>query len=138
MNAVEKTAAMRESGYNCAQSVLMALSEYTALSDELASAISAGFGGGLRSGEVCGAICGAVMAFGIVCPFTDPENEKTKADIAKLASEFTAQLREKYTCVRCDELKAAEISCGEIVSYCTELSEKIIINYMETKENGNL
>ncbi len=51
--------------FNCAQSVICALSDYTELDDAASKAVSAGFGGGLRCGEACGAVTGAVMAMGL-------------------------------------------------------------------------
>ena len=57
-----------QSGYNCAQSVLLALYGYLepGSNNELVPKIAAGFGGGIgRCGSVCGALTGTIMAVGI-------------------------------------------------------------------------
>ena len=57
-----------QSGYNCAQSVLLALYEHLEpeSKNELVPKIAAGFGGGIgRCGSVCGALTGSIMAVGI-------------------------------------------------------------------------
>ena len=57
-----------QSGYNCAQSVLLTLSEYIDpdSKNELIPKIATGFGGGIGGcGSVCGALTGGVMAVGI-------------------------------------------------------------------------
>jgi C_GCAxxG_C_C family probable redox protein len=57
-----------ESGYNCAQSVLLTLYEHLEPEgkSELVPKIAAGFGGGIgRCGSVCGALTGSIMAVGI-------------------------------------------------------------------------
>ena len=52
-------------GYNCAQSVAMALSERVGLKEEDAKALANPFGGGFcRLREVCGAVSGMLMIIG--------------------------------------------------------------------------
>ncbi|NCC69392.1 MAG: C_GCAxxG_C_C family protein, partial [Clostridia bacterium] len=113
--------------FNCAQSVLWALSDYTGLDDAALKAVSAGFGGGLRCGEACGAVTGAVMALGLatvkdgIGTKTAPIADKTR----KLVDEFKA----KFDSVRCDELLEAadgHEKCDEFISYCAQLAAAII------------
>ena len=64
----EKAVKYFQNGYNCAQSVLLALYEHLEPSgkSELVPKIAAGFGGGIgRCGSVCGALTGSIMAVGI-------------------------------------------------------------------------
>jgi len=50
---------------NCAQSVISAYSETLGLDNELARAVSVGFGGGMGiSQKTCGAVSGAIIAIG--------------------------------------------------------------------------
>ena len=127
MGVKEKALEYHKKGYNCAQSVLSALSEYTNLDEKTALAISGGFGGGLRSGEICGAISGAVMAISLTCPLLDPKDKKTSKKIALLASKCVSETREEFGCVRCIELKAKKIKCEDMIGYMAEAAEKIII-----------
>ena len=125
MDIREKALYWHKKGYNCAQAVLAACSELTGLDEKTALAMSAGFGGGLRSGEVCGAISGAVMALGMAYPFTDGSDAEAKQKIAELAKQCVAAAAEKYSKVRCSELKG-NIDCNEIICFMAETAEKMI------------
>ena len=127
MDIREKAEKLHKSGFNCAQSVLGASSEYIGLDENTALAVSAGFGGGVRSGEICGAIAGAVMAIGMAQQ-KDPADPETKAKIAAQTKELVKAFREKYGCVRCFELKQAGVSCGELIDYAAQLAEDAIKN----------
>ena len=138
MKAGEQATVLHESGFNCAQSVLKACSEYTGLDPDLALAISAGFGGGLRCGEVCGAVSGAVMALGLANPFTDSSNKEAKERIAMLARNFTTDFREKFGCLRCQELKSPA-RCAEMIAFAADLAENVLIKQKnEENKNGDL
>ena len=54
------------SGYNCAQSVLLAFCRDVGLDDDQALKIACGFGAGIaRKQDVCGAVSGAIAAIGL-------------------------------------------------------------------------
>lgn len=131
MSIREKALEYHKGGFNCAQSVLAALNEYTGLDDCAALAVSAGFGGGLRSGEICGAVSGAVMALGLAFPFNDAENAEAKAAIAALAKNCVAKCNEEFGCVRCLDLKANGVSCPELIGRMAEIAEEMILNAKE-------
>lgn len=126
MGIKEEAVRLHQSGFNCAQCVLCACGKYTGLDDKTALALSAGFGGGIRCGEICGAISGAVMALGLAYPFADSADSEAKTKIAALTKRCTADFRDKYGCVRCTELKAAGVSCDELIGHGAELAESII------------
>lgn len=67
MNAKCDAAAQKFlAGYNCAQSVLVALGPGLELEDETALKIATGLGAGMgRRGEVCGAVTGGILALGL-------------------------------------------------------------------------
>jgi len=62
-------------GYNCAESVLLAIAKDASEIDcDLIPKIATGFGGGIsRQGYVCGAVSGAVMGFGLKYGRNSPE-----------------------------------------------------------------
>ena len=67
------------SGFNCAEAVLLALSQEFNREAVIIPRIATGFGGGVaRSGEICGALSGAVMAIGLLkgCDKGEEEREK--------------------------------------------------------------
>lgn len=88
-----KAKSLFEQGYNCAQAVLLAFEDITALDTKTAAALSSSFGGGMgRLREVCGAVSGMFMVSGIVCGYSKPEATDKKAEhyafIQKLAAEY--------------------------------------------------
>jgi C_GCAxxG_C_C family probable redox protein len=71
-----------DSGFNCAESVLLALSEQFHQEFPIIPRIATGFGAGVgRSGQICGALSGAVMAVGLLrgCDKGEEEREKRNA-----------------------------------------------------------
>ncbi len=126
MNIKEEATRLHESGHNCAQSVFTSCRDYTGLEDKTALAVSGGFGGGLRCGEVCGALSGALMAVGTVFPYDDCTDQVAKDRIASLAKATCKAFKDQYGHLRCNDLKANEISCPEIIEFCAQLAEKTI------------
>ena len=126
MELKEKALKLHGRGYNCAQAVLAACGDYTGLDEKSALAVSAGFGGGLRSGEVCGAISGAVMAIGMANPYNDCTDIAAKDKIALLAKECVAAGKEKFGCVRCENIKGDKSKCPYYISEMTAIAVEII------------
>ena len=126
MGVKEEATKLHKSGFNCAQSVLGALRDYTGLDDKTALAVSAGFGGGVRCGEICGAVCGAVMAIGMAFPYNDSSDAAAKTKIGALAADCTGRFREEFGCLRCQDLKANRVSCPALIEYAAQLAENMI------------
>ncbi len=126
MSVKDRAIEYHNNGFNCAQSVLAACSDYYDLDEKTVLAISAGFGGGMRSGEICGAISGAVMAEGLAFPFNDADNTAAKMKIATLAAETVNTAKKQYGCVRCFELKSNAVSCLEMIGFMAQTAEDII------------
>ena len=121
MSIKEKAIENHAQGCNCAQSVLLALSEYTHLSEDTAKKIAEGFGGGVRSGEICGSISGGVMALGLALD----------SPIADATRQFVGTFAKKEGCVRCQELLAkygGKGNCNAFIGFCAEEAEKMINN----------
>ena len=126
MGAKEKATALHECGFNCAQSVLRALGEYTKLDENTALAVACGFGGGVSCGEICGAAAGAIMALGLVFLQNNPQDASVRARVRKLSSDFNKQFRENFGCIRCLDLKRNGQSCAALIEYAAEAAEKMI------------
>ena len=103
MNYGEKALEFRDSGCNCAQSVLCALAERVGLDIETAKRLSAGLGGGLRAGEACGAYAGAVLAMGMALARGEKAGEPD-APLAGYVSELGKGFREAFEVIRCTDL----------------------------------
>ena len=55
-----------EKGLNCGQSVLLAFTDVTGLTEAQSMAVASGFGGGLRYGGACGVVNAAAVVLGMV------------------------------------------------------------------------
>jgi C_GCAxxG_C_C family probable redox protein len=91
------------SGFNCAESVLMAVTESLGVADDLVPRIATGFGGGISGhGYTCGAVTGAVMAAGVVlgrdAPGGDPER------LYGICSTMMDEFDERFSSVVCFDL----------------------------------
>ena len=128
MTVKERAVEYHNTGCNCAQSVLCALSDYTGLDEPTAKSISAGFGGGARCGELCGAITGGIMALGLA---NNHANGAPSGSVAKLTTELTKAFRAEYGCVRCQDLTikfGGKTHCSKMIETSAALAEKIIQN----------
>ena len=128
MGAKEKATALHERGFNCAQSVLGALGEYTGMDETTALALSGGFGGGVRCGEICGAVSGGVMALGLAFPHTDSEDARARTRISALTRDYTGEFAARFGCIRCQDLKRNQTPCSELIEYAAEQAEIMIKN----------
>ncbi len=86
----------KEEGYNCCQAVVLAYNDVFSMEDDIAAALSSGFGGGMgRMREVCGSVSGMVMLAGLMAPAADPsikvDRTRNYALVQEMAEEFRAQ-----------------------------------------------
>lgn len=101
-----------EDGYNCAQSVLLALYGYLEPEgkSELVPKIAAGFGGGIgRCGSVCGALTGSIMAVGIKYAPNESGAEKLAKSFAN-AKTLYEQFEKQHGTVLCRNLIKYDLS----------------------------
>lgn len=106
MNRVEKAKELFSSGYNCAQSVVLAYADVVSVDESVLTAISAPFGGGVgRLREVCGAVSGAVMVISLLTGLSTLVPAE-KAKLYSLEREFAEAFRERAGSIVCRELIA--------------------------------
>lgn len=102
------------SGYNCAQSVLLAYADLSGHNPEILEALSLGFGGGMgRLQKTCGAVTGAFMVIGlhVSSVVKDPENrpEYTR----KLVREFHSRFLLEHRSIECIEIIGYDINTAD-------------------------
>ena len=121
MTIEEKGKYYREKGYNCCQSVLCTLKEYTGLSEELSAALASGFGGGMQCGNVCGAVTGSLMAIGLA-GIDDPN----------VPGELFRKIKENHNgLINCkDLLRVNAENGGEKMPHCNAMIRECI-GYVE-------
>jgi C_GCAxxG_C_C family probable redox protein len=104
----------RNTGFNCAQSVLSEFAPLFGMDQDTAMRVACGFGAGMgRSGEVCGAVTGGMLVLGLKYGMTDPESledkEKTYEEVGKLLKKF----KEIHGSTSCTELMGVDIGTPE-------------------------
>jgi C_GCAxxG_C_C family probable redox protein len=112
---VEKSLKYYQSGYNCAESVLLALYEHLEPKgkNELIPKIAAGFGGGIgRCGSVCGALTGSIMAVGIKYADNDSAVQK-RAQAYVNAKTLLKQFEKQQGTTFCRDLIKYDLSNSE-------------------------
>lgn len=93
------------SGYNCAQSVIMAYADVFECEAEALATVASAFGGGMgRLREVCGAVSGMAMAAGYIIPAADPNDRTAKSANYALIQEFAEEFRANNGSIICREL----------------------------------
>ncbi|MBO2526709.1 MAG: hypothetical protein CW335_00800 [Clostridiales bacterium] len=152
MTRGELAAANFTSGYNCAQSVLLAFGDMTGLEKATAARLSSGFGGGIgRLREICGAASGAFMVISLLYGDGGIATHEQKSELYTRIQDFAARFkahngsylcRELLTGVTADrspipEQRTAEYyrkrPCVEIVRDTAELLEQYIAEHPITK-----
>jgi len=100
-------------GYNCAQSVFMALASQYGLDEETAVRVATGFGSGMARGETCGAVSGALMAFGLAGGGGGPKGKAAKAATYDRIRIFYQRFTELHGSCVCRELLGVDPSTPE-------------------------
>ncbi|MDH5460012.1 MAG: C-GCAxxG-C-C family protein [Candidatus Bathyarchaeota archaeon] len=110
---VNKTLSYFRSGYNCAESVLLAIAkDALEIDNDLIPKIATGFGGGMsRQGYVCGAVSGAVIGFGLKYGRNSPEELRAKT--YNRVVEFYKQFQKRFGSIVCKELCGCDLSTIE-------------------------
>jgi C_GCAxxG_C_C family probable redox protein len=132
----EKAMGHYQSGYNCAQSVLLTLYEHLEPEgkNDLIPKIAAGFGGGIgRCGSACGALTGSVMAVGIKYASNEAGMEKRAETYAK-AKKLYKQFEKQHGTVYCRDLIKYDLSNPEEAAKARQekVFEKICANLIKT------
>jgi C_GCAxxG_C_C family probable redox protein len=109
----DKAANYFRGGYNCAQSVLLAMQEHYDTKSEVIPKIASAFGGGVgRCGSLCGALTGAVMAIGIEHG-TNGRGVEKRGQVSRLAQRFYEQFTKDLGTPFCRELIGYDLTKPE-------------------------
>lgn len=111
MNNTYSTAAEYfKNGYNCAQSLFAAYSEYTGIDEQQSHAVAAAFGGGMGNTQsTCGLVSGALMVLGST--FYNPDNLQVSKEIVMQYSQTLMDLlNRKYGTISCRKLTGIDFS----------------------------
>ena len=110
--AAQRSRELFESGYYCAESVLLAIAEGQGLQSNSLPRIATGFCSGLaRTCGMCGAVSGAIMGLGLVTGRTAPTEPVTQnyALVRKLLDTFDA----RFGTTNCQALLGCDLGTAE-------------------------
>lgn len=105
-----------QTGYNCAQCVLLAFSDLTGLDERTSAALAGGLGGGVGGShsELCGAANGAALVLGLLYPFTEGTDGEARRRVAGLTREFYTRFQSRFGgLTRCGDLLRSRIQPTE-------------------------
>jgi C_GCAxxG_C_C family probable redox protein len=98
-----------ESGYFCAESVLLAVAEHSGIQSDIIPRIATGFCGGIsRTSGLCGALTGGVMALSMLYGRNRPGDSRDKNYelVQRLIHEFNVT----FGSLKCTDLVGCDIS----------------------------
>ena len=117
--AAQTAAAMFESGFYCAESVLLALAEENNKTTKDLSRLMTGMCAGLcRSGGPCGALLGAMAAFGLL--FGRDKQADPKDTVYALGYHMTQKFEQEFGSTLCSGVLGCDISTVEGAAIFTE------------------
>jgi C_GCAxxG_C_C family probable redox protein len=112
--AAEKAVKLFDSGYNCAESVLLALSEHFNQKTPAIPRIATGFGAGIgRSGQVCGALSGAVMAIGLKMGCDKAEEKEKRNATYESVRQMMKAFKKEFGSTQCKTLTQCNLQTQE-------------------------
>lgn len=110
--AVEASIACFDTGFGCAESVLIAIAQYKDIHSELIPRIATGFCGGLaRTNGMCGAVTGGVLAINLVLGRDQADQDKDANYEA--IQKFMGNFMKRFEDVSCPALIGVELSTEE-------------------------
>jgi C_GCAxxG_C_C family probable redox protein len=141
MTPENKTIHLLDSGYNCAETVLIATSQDVLPGNRtVIPRVATGFGGGMgRNGDVCGALTGGILGIGLAVGRNSAEETRDRCYEA-VDRFYSAFLKEFGTCKCCEltgldlkteEGRASQVRihserCAKIVSWAVRVASQMI------------
>ena len=105
MNRGEKAAEAFLRGYNCAQAVMVAFCDVTALEENQAAKMASAFGGGMgRMRQVCGAVSGMLMVLSLTHGYGEPGDDGAKRELYTQVQALAEKFREENGSIICREI----------------------------------
>lgn len=109
MSKAELANLKHKSGFNCAQSVLAVFAADFGLPLDLALKLASPFGGGMKMAATCGALTGALMALGLACGYSEPD-EALKAESDNMTLELLRRWQEEIGPTDCKAILGYDVS----------------------------
>jgi C_GCAxxG_C_C family probable redox protein len=118
------------SGCNCAESVLMSITEHLGIRNPLIPKIATPFGGGIaRSGSICGCVTAALMSIGAEYGRAHCTEDREKA--YDVATDFLNAFERRFGSLTCYELIGCDFRTPEGQNRWEQLKEDRCANYVK-------
>jgi C_GCAxxG_C_C family probable redox protein len=116
MTIEEEARSNFNSGYNCAESVLLVVTKRAGPPVERSQSyiprIATGFGGGIaRNGDVCGALIGGAMAISLTTGRNNPDQDREPCYTA--VDRFYSEFMKRFGSCRCRDLTGLDLKNPE-------------------------
>jgi len=114
MNPEDEAKRLFDSGLNCAESVLLAVShdKFPQSIGVVIPRIATGFGGGIaRNGDICGALAGGVMAISLALGRNSPEELRDPCYLA--VDQFYSEFVREFGSCKCRELTGIDLKTAK-------------------------
>jgi len=103
-----------KSGFNCAESVLLTLTEILKVDCDVAPRIATGFGAGVgRCGDVCGALSGAVMMLSLKYGRENGADAEAKDRLYGMVQRLFDIFENEFGSVRCKDITGIDLRTSE-------------------------
>ncbi|MFC1568900.1 C-GCAxxG-C-C family protein [bacterium] len=134
-----------DSGYFCAESILLAIAEHYKIQSELIPKIATGLCGGMaRTNGYCGAFTGGILAINLLTGRTEPD---ASVDMNyQLVQQFLSKFLNKYNSQFCYDLIQCDLSQPEemerfrsmnLIETCKQITEVTTGMVLEVIENSD-
>lgn len=106
---INKSKELFDSGYGCAEAVLMAVAEYKNIQSELIPKIATGLCGGVsKTNGMCGAVSGGVLAISMI--YGRNKMEDSRDELITKSQTFVNLFTTKFGDVGCTTLSGCDLS----------------------------
>ena len=109
--APQRSIELFNSGFFCAESVLLAIAESQGIQSDLIPRIATGFCSGVsRTGGMCGAVSGAILGINLAAGRNSPEESNELSYY--LTQELINRFEKQYGSVNCRQLMGCDLATG--------------------------
>ena len=115
-------------GFNCAQSVLVEFAPQLGMDRSTAMKVACGLGSGMgKSGNMCGAVTGGMLVLGLKYGMIDPDAKEDKEKTYEAVRQLLEKKEALHGSVNCTDLMGVDIGTPEGQQEASEkdLSEKV-------------
>lgn len=111
-NSIRKSKELFDSGFGCAEAVLMAAAESKNIQSDLIPKIATGLCGGVsKTNGMCGAVSGGILAISMI--YGRNKVEDSRDDLNAKTQAFIREFNVKFCSIGCTTLTACDLSTNE-------------------------